>query len=62
MNRKITFSILVIFILLIIHATYLSYLERKNITFKKCLDVLPNENLIEVARFKVNVEICKKQS
>jgi hypothetical protein len=62
MDKKITFSILIIFILLIIHATYLSYLERKNITFKKCLDVLPNENLIQVERFKINVEICNKQS
>ncbi len=62
MNKKITLVILTIFLLLTCLLFISSYLERKNIIFKKCLDVVPNENLIEVARFKVNIEICNKQS
>lgn len=57
------FYIFILAILSILTYLFLNYyLERKNIIFKKCLDVVPSENMIEISSFKINVDICKKQN
>ena len=61
MDRKNMLIILLCFLLGIIILFVWSNLERNNIIFKKCLDVISQENLIEVNRFRVNVETCEKQ-
>lgn len=54
--------VLFVFILIVINSFLMYYLNRKNIVFKKCLDVVPQENLLNLESFKTNVDICKSQN
>ncbi len=62
LNIIFIFIFIFIFISLVFLLCTYFYMERKNIIFKKCLDVIPQENLLDIDMFKINIEICKKQS
>ena len=62
MDKKNILIILICFLLAVVLLFVWSSLERKNIIFKKCLDVIPQENLRDISMFKVNVATCKQDN
>jgi len=57
-NKKI---IIVWFLLIVIFYSWLNFMfERKNIIFQKCLDVIPEENMLNIETFNLNVNTCRK--